>query len=127
MTLEIFIDSSSVFDNCGTMVTIDEFAAIDLRVGRIIEVEDLEGARKPMYRLKVDLGAELGTRNLAAGLKNHYTRDEMLGRYVVVVANLAPKNIGKFVSEGMLLAADDGEKVSLLVPDRELKPGSRVR
>jgi export-related chaperone CsaA len=109
------------------MVTIDEFAAIDLRVGRIIEVEDLEGARKPMYRLKVDLGAELGTRNLAAGLKNHYTRDEMLGRYVVVVANLAPKNIGKFVSEGMLLAADDGEKVSLLVPDRELKPGSRVR
>jgi methionyl-tRNA synthetase len=109
------------------MVSIEEFGAIDLRVGKIIEVEDLEGARKPMYRLRVDLGEELGIKNLAAGLKDYYTKEEMLNRYVVVVANLTPKNIGKFVSEGMLLAADDGEKVSLLAPDKELKLGSRVR
>ena len=108
------------------MVSINEFAAIELRVGRIIEVEDLETARKPMYRLKVDIG-ELGIRNIAAGLKDYYKKEELLNTLVIVVANLEPKNIANFISEGMILAVDDGTNVLLLRPDKEIAPGSRVR
>jgi len=108
------------------MATINEFAALDLRVGRIIEVEDLETARKPMYRLKVDLG-ELGVKNLAAGLKSDYAKEQLLNSLVIVVANLEPKSIAGFLSEGMILAADDGTSISVLRPDRELPPGSRIR
>ncbi len=107
------------------MVNINEFKNIDLRVGRIIEIDDLEGARGPIYRAKIDLG-ELGIRNIAMGLKNHYTKEQLLNRLVIVVANLEPKKIADFFSEGMLLAAEDGEIVSLLGPDKDMKPGSRV-
>lgn len=107
------------------MVTIAEFAAIELRVGRIIEVQDLEEARKPMYKTKIDLG-ELGIRNIAMGLKEYYTKEELTGKLVVVVCNLDPKNVAGFVSEGMVLAAQDGERVSLVAPDKDFAPGSKV-
>ncbi|MDE1870979.1 MAG: tRNA-binding protein [Candidatus Micrarchaeota archaeon] len=108
------------------MVTISDFASMGLRVGRIIEVEDLEGSRKPMYKLKVDLG-ELGTRNLVAGLKGYYSREELLNTDIIVVTNLEPKRIANFVSEGMLLAADDGTNVVLVRPEKEISPGSTIR
>lgn len=108
------------------MATISEYAALDFRIGKIIEVEDLETARKPMYKLKIDLG-ELGTRNIAAGLKSFYSKEELLNTLVVVVANLEPKNIANFMSEGMVLAADDGTNVVLLRPEKELAAGSKVR
>ena len=108
------------------MVTIEEFSKIELRIGKIVEVEDLEGARKPVYAMKVDLG-ELGIRSIAAGIKDVYSKDQLLGKYVVVVANLDQKRIANFVSEGMVLAAEDESGISLLGPDKELRPGSRVR
>jgi len=108
------------------MVSMDTFAMLDLRVGKIVEVADLEGAKGPMYRLKVDLG-ELGIRNMIAGIKNHYKKEELLGKYVVVVANMDPKKIANFTSEGMLLATQDNSKITLLQPDREVKPGSKIR
>lgn len=108
------------------MATLNDFANLDVRIGKIIEVEDLEGARKPIYRLKVDLG-ELGIRNIAAGIKEFYTKEQLLGKSVIVLANLEPKSIAGFVSEGMMLAADDGTNVCLLIPDKELQPGSRIR
>lgn len=108
------------------MATVNEFASLGLRVGKIMEVEDLEGARKPMYKIKVDLG-ELGTRNIVAGLKSYYSREELLGTNIVVVTNLEPKNIANFTSEGMLLAADDGTNVVLLRPERDIAPGSMIR
>lgn len=108
------------------MSTIDDFSALGLRVGRIAEVADLEGARKPMYRLKVDLG-ELGTREIAAGLKDHYAPEQLLDTDVIVVTGLEPKSIAGFISQGMLLAAEDETGVALLRPERTLKPGSPVR
>ena len=109
------------------MVSINEFAAFDIRVGRIVEVADLEGARKPLYRFKVDLG-ELGVKNIAAGIKDFYTLEQLLGRSVVVIANLDPKNIANFISEGMVLAAESPDgRVVLLKPDADLPPGSRIR
>lgn len=109
------------------MVTINEFAALDIRVGKIIEIDDLAESKKPMYNAKVDLGTEIGTRNIIMGLPSFYTKEELLNRRVVVITNLEPKRIANQVSEGMVLAADDGEHVSLLEPDKEMPTGSRVR
>jgi len=108
------------------MVSIDTFAMLDLRIGKIVEVADLEEAKGPMYRLKVDLG-ELGIKNMVAGLKDYYGKEALLGKYVAVVANMDPKKIANFTSEGMLLAAQDDTKITLLQPDSEVKPGSRIR
>ncbi len=107
------------------MATIDEFKAIDLRVGKILEVAELNDTRKPMYQLKVDLG-ELGIRTIIAGIRSYYTTDELLNSYIVVVANLDPKKVGAYISEGMLLAAQEGDNVQLIRPDKALAPGSKV-
>lgn len=108
------------------MVSIEEFSAFDLRVGEIIGVEDLETARKPIYKLRVNLG-DLGIKNIALGLKDYYSKEELVNKYVIVVSNINPKNVAGFVSEGMILAAQDGDSIALLTPDKSLTPGSRVR
>lgn len=107
------------------MATIDDFSNLDIRIGEVIEVAELK-SRKPMYGLKVDLG-ELGVKNIAAGIRDRYTKEELLHRKIVVVANLEPKKIGDFVSEGMLLAAEDDGALSILQPDKDIKKGTRVR
>jgi methionine--tRNA ligase beta chain len=107
------------------MISINEFSAIDLRVGRIIEVDDIETARKPMYKLKVDLG-ELGARIIVAGIKAFYTKEQLLGKSIIVVANLEPKSVAGIMSEGMLLAAGDEQSISIIQPDKEAKPGSKI-
>ncbi|MCL4373757.1 MAG: tRNA-binding protein [Candidatus Marsarchaeota archaeon] len=107
------------------MVSIEEFGSIDLRVGRIIEVKDHEGARKPMYVLKVDLG-ELGLRTIVAGIRDIYKKEELEGTSIVVVANLDPKGVAGITSEGMLLAAEDNGQVVLIRPDKDIAPGSRI-
>ncbi len=108
------------------MVTYQEFSAVDMRVGRILEASDLEGARKPIYKLKVDLG-ELGIREIAAGIKDQYTPEMLFGKSIVVVVNLDPKPIAGFISQGMALAVDNDSGISLLAPDAEVKPGAKVR
>ncbi len=109
------------------MVSINDFSAFDIRVGKIVEVGDIEGARKPIYRLRIDLG-ELGMKNVAAMIKEFYTPEQLMGKSVVMIANLDPKNIAGFVSEGMVLAAESADgKVVLLKPDDDLPPGSRIR
>jgi export-related chaperone CsaA len=109
------------------LVSINDFAAFDIRVGRIVEVGDIEGARKPLYRLRVDIG-ELGIKNIAAGIKSFYAPEQLLGRSIVVIANLDPKNIANFISEGMVLAAESAEgSVVLLKPDGDLPTGAKIR
>ena len=105
-------------------VSFEDFAKLDLRVGKIIEVKNHPNADK-LYVVKVDLGGEV--RTLVAGLKKYYSKDELLNRYVVIVANLQPKKLRGIESQGMLLAADDGENVALLMPDKEVKLGAGVR
>ncbi len=107
------------------MATLDDFSKIDLRVAKIVGAEDLP-TRKPMYRLDLDLG-ELGKRSIVAAIKPYYAKEELLGRSIIVIANLDPKKIGDFVSEGMLLAAEDSAgNVVLLGLERPLPPGSRI-
>lgn len=107
-------------------ISLLEFSAADMRVGRITEVRDHAGTRRPMYVLSVYLGEEIGTRIVVAGLKEFYTRDELVGKKVVCIVNLEPKTIAGVESKGMVLAAESGGKVSLLVPDRDLDEGSKV-
>lgn len=106
-------------------ISFDKFEAVDLRVAKILDAEVHQSARKPMYKLTLDLG-ELGKRTIVAGIGAFYGRDELIGKKIVVVANLAPRTIAGVVSDGMLLAAEDELNVSLIVPDKDAAPGSRI-
>ncbi|QRF74035.1 Methionine--tRNA ligase [Candidatus Micrarchaeum sp.] len=106
-------------------ISFDKFEAVDLRVAKILDAEVHQSTRKPMYKLTLDLG-ELGKRTIVAGIGAFYGRDELIGKKIVVVANLAPRTIAGVVSDGMLLAAEDELNVSLIVPDKDAAPGSRI-
>jgi len=100
----------------------DEWNKLDIRVAKIIEVQDHPNADR-LYLLKISLGNE--ERNLVAGLKSYYKSDELLGRYVLVLYNLEPAEIRGYMSQGMLLAAEDSNTVSLLVPTEKIE-GTRI-
>ena len=106
-------------------VKFEDWMKMDLRVAEILEVEDIDGADK-LYKLKIDLGTE--TRTLVAGLKQHYTKDELEGKNVIVFTNLESKNIRGVESKGMILAAvsDDRSEVKLIRPEGALDIGSKV-
>ncbi|MEM3087025.1 MAG: methionine--tRNA ligase subunit beta [Halobacteria archaeon] len=105
-------------------VSIDEFQRLDLRVGRVVRAEPLEGSKK-LVKVTVSLGE--GERTLVAGIREHYPPEGLPGKSVIVVANLKPARIFGVESRGMLLAAEGGGKLALLAPDREMEPGSRIR
>jgi methionyl-tRNA synthetase len=107
-----------------SVIPYDEFARMDLRVGKVIEIAPHPNADK-LYVLKVDLG-EPQPRQIVAGLRKHYREEEILGKSIIVVSNLQPVKMRGIESNGMLLAGDDGTIVSLLTLDRDVKPGSSV-
>jgi tRNA-binding protein len=104
----------------------EEFLAVDMRVGRIVEVEDFPEARKPAWKLRIDFGPEIGERRSSAQITN-YGRDELLGRLVVGVVNFPPRQIGPVRSEVLALGAvSDAHPVLLLEPDAGSEPGDRI-
>ncbi|WP_026602355.1 methionine--tRNA ligase [Methylomonas sp. 11b] len=106
-------------------IEIEDFAKIDLRIGRIVKAESVEGAEK-LLQLTVDLGSE--TRNIFAGIKSAYAPEELEGKLTVVVANLKPRKMRFGTSEGMVLAAGPGGKdIWVLSPDQGAQPGMRVK
>lgn len=108
------------------MVDIDSFAALDLRVGRIVAAETFPEARKPAYRLSIDLGP-LGIKTSSAQITALYALDDLPGRLVIVVANLPPRRIASFVSEVLVLGVPDDEgRVALLTVDRSVAHGVKV-
>lgn len=108
-----------------TSISIDEFSKVQIRIGRVVLVEDIPVARKPMYKLTVELGDGV-TKQCVAGIKAAYTKEDLLGRLVVAVVNLQPKMVAGVASECMLLAAFNDEVLSLLRPDRDLAVGTKV-
>ena len=106
------------------LISIDSFARVDLRVARVLQVEPHPNADR-LLKLQIDLGDE--RRQLVAGLAAHYRPEELIGKQIIVVANLEPAKLRGEVSQGMLLAASDEEGVSILMPERPMTPGSRVR
>ncbi len=108
------------------MVDIDAFAALDLRVGRIVAAAAFPEARKPAYKLTVDLGL-VGFKTSSAQITELYALDDLPGRLVIVVANLPPRRIASFVSEVLVLGVPDDEgRVVLLTPERSVAPGVRA-
>ncbi len=106
-------------------VSIDVFAQLDIRVGRIIEVDDIPQARKPLYRFKIDFGP-LGTKQCAGGIKAYYTKEQLMGKLVVAVFNLEPKSVVGVISECMMLSAFSETDLSLVMPDKEMPLGTKV-
>ena len=106
------------------MLSFDRFKELDLRLARIVEVEKVEGTTK-LLKMTVDLGGG-DTRQMVAGIAEGYSADELKGRTVVVVANLEPAKIRGIESQAMLLAAVGDGGISLVGPDKELLPGTRV-
>ena len=109
------------------MISYDDFAKIDVRVGKIIAVEDFLRARTPSYKVQVDFGPEIGIKRSSMQAKRNYTPEELTGRQVVGVVNFPPKNIAGFMSEVLILGVtgEDGG-LSLLVPSRPARLGSRM-
>jgi len=107
-------------------LTWDEFEAVDMRVGRVLEVSDFPEACRPAWKLRIDFGSEVGERRSSAQIKN-YERSELEGRLLVAVVNFPPKQIGPFMSECLVLGAinQDGA-VILLDPDPGAEPGDRI-
>ena len=107
-------------------ITFDQFLAVDLRVGRIVAVEDFPEARKPAWKLTIDFGPEVGVKRSSAQITN-YAREELEGRLVVAVVNFPPRQIGPFMSEVLTLGASDADgDIILLEPRSDVPLGSRI-
>ncbi len=105
------------------MITYDDFQKIELRVAKVLSAERVEGSAK-LLKLQVSLGEE--QRQIIAGVGTHYEPDQMVGREIIIVANLEPRKLMGLESQGMLLAAG-GDGPVLLMPDKEVAPGSTIR
>jgi methionyl-tRNA synthetase len=105
-------------------ISIEEFAKLDLRAGKIINAQKVPGKDKLLV-LQVDIGTE--TRTVVAGIAQEFAPEELVSKQVVLVANLEPKRIGGVVSHGMILAAGEEKALALVTLDREVPPGTKVR
>ncbi len=109
------------------MTPYDAFAQIDIRVGRITRAEPFPEARKPAYKLWVDFGPGLGERRSCAQITAHYTVEALVGRLVLAVVNLPPRQIGKVLSEVLVLGVPDGDgEVVLIGPGHNVPLGGRL-
>jgi tRNA-binding protein len=107
-------------------IDFDAFLAVDMRVGRVLEVQEFPEARKPAWKLTIDLGPEIGVKRSSAQVTN-YARDELEGRLVVAVVNFAPRQIGPFMSEVLCLGAtDEAGNIILLEPRTDVPLGARI-
>jgi len=108
-------------------ITFDEFLKVYIRVGTVVRAEPYPEARQPAIKLWVDFGPEIGERRTSAQITRHYDPDSIVGKQVVAVTNFPPKQIGKFMSEILVLGVpdEDGEVV-LLAPDRKVPDGGRM-
>ena len=108
-------------------LTWQDFEKVEMRVGTILEVNDFPEARKPAYQLTIDFGLVIGIRKTSAQITKLYVKEDLLNRQIVAVVNFPKKQIGKFMSECLVLGAvgEDGD-VILLVPDFKIKNGLRI-
>jgi len=109
------------------MVTFDDLQKLDIRIGKIIEVEDFPEAKKPSYKLTIDFGGDVGTKRSSAQLVRNYPKEKLKGKLVLCVVNFPPRQIGPFISEVLTLGVpgEDGECV-LIQPERQVPIGGKL-
>src|SRR3954463_14701757 len=109
------------------MITYNDFEKVDIRVGKILQVEAFPEARKPAYKLTIDFGAEIGVKKSSAQITRHYELADLIGRQVAAVVNFPPRQIGPFMSEVLTLGFPDAEgEVVLIAPSKPAPNGGRL-
>lgn len=109
------------------MANIEDFQKLDIRVGKIIKVEEFPEARKPSYKLTIDFGQDLGIKHSSAQLVDLYSKEELQGKLVLGVVNLEPRQIGPFISEVLTLGVpDENHHCILAVPDKDVQKGAKL-
>jgi len=108
-------------------ISFDDFLKVDIRVGTIVDAQEFPEARKPAYKLWVDFGDDLGVRKTSAQITKYYTPDKLIGRQVAAVVNFPPKQVGKFMSEILVLGFPDADgEVVLVGIDHDVPNGGRL-
>ncbi len=108
-------------------LTFDDFLKVDIRVGEVVRAEPYPEARKPAIKLWVNFGGELGEKKSSARITDHYTPEGLIGKRVMAVVNFPPRQIGKFMSEILVLGVSDADGgIVLLVPDKDVPLGERM-
>ncbi|NCQ24960.1 MAG: tRNA-binding protein [Rhodobacteraceae bacterium CG17_big_fil_post_rev_8_21_14_2_50_63_15] len=108
-------------------ISFDDFLKVDIRVGRVLRAEPYPEARKPAIKLWIDFGAEIGEKKSSAQITRHYDPEALIGRQVLAVVNFPPRQIGRFMSEVLVLALSDGAgDIVLIAPDKDVPIGERL-
>lgn len=108
------------------MISIEDFKKVEMKVGTILEVSINKRARKPAYKLKIDLGTELGIKTSSAQITDLYTQEDLIGKQVITVTNFEPIRIADVKSEVLVLGADTENGVVILNPERKVENGSKI-
>lgn len=108
-------------------ITFDDFLKVDIRAGRVVDVQPFPEARKPAWKLWIDFGPDIGVKKSSAQITEHYAPEALLGRLVLAVVNFPPRQIGPFRSEVLTLGVADAKgAVVLVAPDLAVEPGARL-
>jgi tRNA-binding protein len=104
----------------------NDFEKVEMRVGTIVEVNDFPEARKPAYQLTIDFGLEIGIKKSSAQITKRYSKEDLLNKQIIAVVNFPKKQIGKFMSECLVLGSVNGDEVVLLTSDLKVENGLRI-
>lgn len=108
-------------------ISYEDFDKVDIRVGRVVKVEDFPEARKPLYKITVDFGEEIGIKRSAVGATRLYKKEDLQDKLILGLINMSPKQIGPFTSEFLTLGVSDVEgQCILVVPDKKVQFGARL-
>lgn len=109
------------------MATFEDFQKLDIRIGKILDVQDFLEARKPAFKLRIDFGEEIGIKRSCAQLTVNYSKDELIGKLVLCVVNFPPRQIGTAISEVLTLGIpDERNECILIIPERDIPIGGKL-